>query len=73
MTAIRYKGMKIGRIHSSSGLFIGTNIQTGRISKTEVNEGFGSIRGKNSKATDNHALFFNDKKGFDSDEHRKNH
>ncbi|WP_053365140.1 hypothetical protein [Bacillus sp. FJAT-27245] len=70
MTVIRYNGLKIGRIHSSSGLFIGTNIQNGRISKTEVNEGFGSIRGKNSKATNNHALFFHDKKGSDSNEHR---
>lgn len=73
MATIHYKGLKINRIHSSSGLFLGTNIQNGRVSRTEVNEGFGSIRGKNSKTANNHALFFTNKKGSDSNEHGKNH
>ncbi|WP_059172534.1 hypothetical protein [Bacillus sp. FJAT-27445] len=77
MTVIRYSGLKINRIHSSSGLFLGTNIQDGRISKTEINEGFGSIKGKGSKVDNNHSLFLQDKngllKGSEVNEYRKNH
>ncbi|RDU36052.1 hypothetical protein DRW41_15810 [Neobacillus piezotolerans] len=73
MTTIRYKELKINRIHSSSGLFLGTNIQNGRVSRIEVNEGFGAIKGKNSQAANNHTLFSNNKKGSDSNEYGKNH
>ncbi|OCA85900.1 hypothetical protein A8F94_13695 [Bacillus sp. FJAT-27225] len=64
MTLIRYKGLKINRIQSSSGLFIGTNIQNGRISRNEINEGFGSINGPGSKVSNNHTLFRHDNKGL---------
>jgi hypothetical protein len=45
MTSIKYGSLKIEKISSSSGLFIGTNIQKGRKSETLTNEGFGTIKG----------------------------
>lgn len=56
MTVIRYSGLNIERLSHSSGLFIGTNRQKGRISTLETNEGFGSVKGVNSSVHLNSAL-----------------
>ena len=53
MTSIKYKSIKIDKIQESSGLFIGTNIQKGRIQESIINEGFGTIKGKKNKVKGN--------------------
>ena len=46
MTSIKYGFLKIDTLTASSGLFIGTNIHKGRKSEYSINEGFGTIKGK---------------------------
>lgn len=53
MTSIKYGSLKIDQIKTSSGLFIGTNIQKGRKNETIINEGFGTIIGSQHKVNDN--------------------
>lgn len=61
MTLIRYDHLKINKIFSSSGLFVGTNMQNGRVNTNIINEGFGSIKGKNSKVQNNNSIFQSNK------------
>ncbi|RLL41778.1 hypothetical protein D8M04_17065 [Oceanobacillus piezotolerans] len=56
MTSIKYGFLKIEQLTTSSGLFIGTNIHKGRKSQTSINEGFGTIKGKQNKIRDNTAM-----------------
>lgn len=53
MTSIKYGTLKIDHIRDASGFFIGTNVQIGRTSETILNEGFGTIKGKNNKVANN--------------------
>lgn len=53
MTSIKYSSLKIDKIQSSSGLFVGTNIQKGRTNEIIINEGFGEIKGKKNKVKGN--------------------
>ncbi|OCA85081.1 hypothetical protein [Pseudobacillus wudalianchiensis] len=62
MTSIKYGSLKINQITSSSGLFVGTNIQKGRKSKAELNEGFGTIRGRHNKVEANSGVVAKDSK-----------
>lgn len=45
MTTIKYGSIKIDRLQSSSGLFIGKNDQKRRTNQSTMNEGFGKISG----------------------------
>ena len=56
MTSIKYGFVKIEQLTASSGLFIGTNIHKGRKSKSSINEGFGTIKGKQNKVKGNTAM-----------------
>ncbi|ULT59307.1 hypothetical protein L1999_12585 [Neobacillus drentensis] len=47
MTSIKYGSLTIANISNSSGLFVGTNLQKGRKNEIVINEGFGTIKGKN--------------------------
>jgi hypothetical protein len=53
MTKINFQTIKINNLRNSSGLFLGTNRQKGRISKNIINEGFGTVKGKNSEVKKN--------------------
>ncbi|QQZ08453.1 hypothetical protein [Heyndrickxia vini] len=53
MTLLKYSSLKINKIAASSGFFIGTNIQKGRVNSTIQNEGFGHINGKKAKVRGN--------------------
>ena len=48
MTSIKYGSLTITNISNSSGLFVGTNLQKGRKNEIVINQGFGTIQGKNS-------------------------
>ena len=56
MTSIKYGFLKIDTITASSGLFIGTNIHKGRTSKSSINEGFGTVKGKRNNVKGNTAM-----------------
>jgi hypothetical protein len=47
MTSIKYGSLTISNLRNSSGLFVGTNIQKGQKNEIVINEGFGTIKGKN--------------------------
>ncbi|MED1203947.1 hypothetical protein [Heyndrickxia acidicola] len=55
MTKINFQTIKINNLRNSSGLFLGTNNQKGRVSKNILNEGFGTVNGKNSEVKKNSA------------------
>ena len=56
MTSIKYGFIKIDQLTASSGLFIGTNVHKGRKSESSINEGFGTIKGKQNKVKGNTAM-----------------
>ena len=56
MTSIKYGFLKIDQLTASSGLFIRTNIHKGTKSKSSINEGFGTIKGKQNKVKGNTAI-----------------
>ncbi|WP_053360800.1 hypothetical protein [Bacillus sp. FJAT-27251] len=56
MTSIKYGSLKIDALTASSGLFIGTNIHKGRKSQSSINEGFGTVKGKQNKVRGNTSM-----------------
>ncbi len=50
---IKFGSLTISNIQNASGLFVGTNLQSGRKSHTVINEGFGTIKGKKNNIKGN--------------------
>lgn len=53
MTSIKYGSLKIDKIQTLSGLFVGTNIQKCRKSGNVVYDGFGRVAGNHNKVKAN--------------------